>query len=383
MNARQPYDWLSAMPVSPTDSLVISPARSSARLDSLDTLRGMDMAMILGLDAVVHELHALFPQSAFWQTLAEQMSHVPWEGLHVYDLVFPVFVFLAGVSMALSFRRRLENGVSRGQLAVSLWKRAAVLVVLGWLVNGPLGWKPEEMRYASVLGLIGLSCALGGSLMLLGRGRARLAAGLALCLMLLTGVLQYAGGDFSPAGSVNAKIDALLCPGVLYGGCYDPEGLLAIVSASALNLLGFVCGKRVAQETVRTWRTVAVWSAWGALLLVAAAGGPVIKNMWTPFFTAAAAGAGFLLMALAYAVVDLKGRRAWSYPFRAIGANALSAYLLLRIIPFGELNDRIFGQTAALLLPVEYRPLALSLTAALLAWLLLAWLYRNKIFIKI
>lgn len=341
------------------------------------------MALILGLDAVVHELHALFPSNAFWQAASTQMSHVPWEGLHVYDLVFPVFVFLAGVSMALSFHRRLAGGIARGQLAASLWKRAAVLVVLGWLVNGPLIWNPAEMRYASVLGLIGLSCALGGSLVLLFRARTSTAAGLAFGLMLLTGILQYAGGNFSPAGSVNAKIDALLCPGVLFGGVYDPEGVLAVISASALNLLGFVCGSHAADENARSPRTVALWCAWGAILLIASASGPVIKSMWTPFFTATAGGIGFLLMALAYATVDLKSRKAWSYPFRVIGANALFAYLLIRIIPFDILNERLFGGTVALLLPGEPRTLALSLSAFLLAWLLLAWLYRNKVFIKL
>lgn len=373
------------MPVSSTLYTVVpsAAARPSARLDSLDALRGLDMAMILGLDAVVHELRALYPGNAFWQAASVQMSHVPWEGLHVYDLVFPVFVFLAGVSMALSFSRRLEGGASRGRLAASLWKRAAVLVALGWLVNGPLSWNPEEMRYASVLGLIGLSCALGGSLVLLFRARARTAAGLAFGLQLLTGILQYAGGDFSPGGSVNAKIDSLLCPGVLFGGVYDPEGLLAVVSASALNLLGFVCGSRAADETARSSRTAILWCAWGAVLLAAGACGPVIKSMWTPFFTLAAGGIGFLLMALAYAIVDLKGWKSWSYPLRTIGANALFAYLLLRIIPFGALNERIFGGTTSLLFPREYQPLALSVTAVLLAWLLLAWLYRNKIFIKL
>lgn len=216
------------------------------------------------------------------------------------------------------------------------------------------------MRFASVLGLIGLSCALGGSLALLVRARVRAAAWLAFGLMALTGILQYAGGDFSPSGSVNAKIDALLCPGVLFGGVYDPEGLLAVVSASGLNLLGFVCGSRAARENARSFRTVALWCAWGVSLLVAGACDPVIKSMWTPFFTATAGGVGFLLMALAYAAVDLKGWKSWSYPLRAIGANALFAYLLLRIIPFGTLNERLFGGTTVILFPSEYQPLALS-----------------------
>lgn len=84
------------MPVSSTIPPVAassSPARPAARLDSLDALRGLDMALILGLDAVAHAFRALFPGNAFWKAASEQMSHVPWEGLHVYDLVFPVSCF--------------------------------------------------------------------------------------------------------------------------------------------------------------------------------------------------------------------------------------------------------------------------------------------------
>lgn len=358
-----------------------------ARLVSLDALRGLDMAIILGLDSVVHEFDALFPESPFWQTASAQLSHVPWEGLHVYDLVFPLFVFLAGVSQSLSLRRRralaLAAGKPRRYLIWPLWRRAALLVALGWLVNGPLVWNPGDMRYASVLGLIGLSCALGGTVMVLAGPRPLRALAAALGVMLLTGGLQHAGGDFTAEGSINAAIDSLLCPGVLLGGRYDPEGLLAIVSATSLNLLGFFCAGLLPENGRATGRTFALWCATGACLLGLSTCGPVIKSIWTPYFTAAAGGIALGLMALFHAVVDLRGWKAWCAPFCALGANALFAYLLVRIIPFGELNDRIFGGAVGLLLPDSWQLAAMSLTSLLLAWLVLAALYRRRIFIRL
>lgn len=144
-------------------------APSAPRLLSLDALRGADILVIAGLDALVYRLAPLFPQNNFMQGLRAQMGHVAWEGLAAYDLVFPLFVFLAGVSLCLSLQRRAAQSTWR-RLG-HLWVRAALLVVLGWAINGAITFNPADMRFASVLGLIGFSGASAGTLALLWRGR--------------------------------------------------------------------------------------------------------------------------------------------------------------------------------------------------------------------
>lgn len=134
------------------------PARSP-RLHSLDALRGLDMLIILGLDALVLLLASRNPENAFLREAARQMSHAHWAGLHLYDLVFPVFVFISGVSMFFSLAKYTGGNSSAAPGLLHLWKRAFVLAFLGLLVNGTLTWT-EDMRYASVLGLIGFSCAI-------------------------------------------------------------------------------------------------------------------------------------------------------------------------------------------------------------------------------
>ena len=122
------------------------------------------------------------------------MTHARWEGLHLYDLVFPVFVFISGASMSFSLAKYTGTSIAPG--LVHLWKRAFGLAFLGLLVNGTLTWT-ESMRYASVLGLIGFSCAIAGTCILLCRRTGAVASAAGFILVLIT-LLQFTCGNFTP-----------------------------------------------------------------------------------------------------------------------------------------------------------------------------------------
>lgn len=351
------------------------------RLLSLDALRGLDLLIIIGLDRLAYALAATFPDSSFWQTMGKQLGHAEWEGLHAYDLVFPLFVFISGISMCFSQHKAHMQGKNTSGLLLRLWKRAALLILLGWLVNGPLSWDAEEMRYASVLGLIGLSCAIAGTL---SRVLHRSALLIVAALALLGGVwwVQSQGGDLTPAGSVNAWLDSRFCPGKLHDGTHDPEGILCIVSATALALSGFLCGRLFLLRTKSFPRLLSMLFI-GGILLAIGWKGVLIKSIWTPPFVLTAAGTGFLLMALFHLTIDLPGWRAWNAPLRVVGTNALFIYLLTHVIPFGELTDRLFGGTLRLCLPESWLPVGHAAAFLLLAWLLCFGLYRKGIFIRV
>jgi len=354
----------------------------SGRLVSLDALRGLDMLIILGLDALVVQVAALHPQSDFWREAALQFGHVEWEGLRIYDLVFPFFVFMAGMSMFFSLRKAESAGTSKLKYGARLWCRAAWLVLLGFLVNGSLSWDPERMRFASVLGLIGLSGALAGSLALVGR-RALTRFVFALLLLGGVGAAQYFGGDMSPQGCVNARVDALFCPGLLHYGCIDPEGPLCIASATALCLAGMLCGQ-ILLCTPQAWKRVLCLVLIGALCLGASfVAGPIIKNIWTPAFVLAAAGCCYGAAALFHFIIDIGRLRVWCYPLRVVGMNALFIYTFTQIIPFRELTARLFGGTIQACVAPEYQAVSLSACCLLFAWLLCFYLYRKGIFIRL
>lgn len=356
----------------------------SPRLHSLDALRGLDMLIILGLDALILLLASRNPGNGFLQEAARQMTHARWEGLHLYDLVFPVFVFISGASMSFSLAKYTGTSIAPGLF--HLWKRAFGLAFLGLLVNGTLTWT-ESMRYASVLGLIGFSCAIAGTCILLCRRTGAVASAAGFILVLIT-LLQFTCGNFTPDGSVNSWVDRHWLPGRLHGGVFDPEGPLCVVSASALCMGGWIAGKFLKESRLPPVRLCTAMAGAGLLLFCTArmldGTYPIIKSMWTGTFVLAAAGISLTFLSLFHLAVDVwnEGKWAqWAFPLRVIGINALAAYLIHSLLNVHELNRRIFSGMADLFPP--FQPVFLAVSLLLLQWLALLFLDRRRLpFIK-
>ncbi len=366
----------------PDTPLLFAMDSSDARLHSLDALRGLDMLCIAGLGALIWALAQTFPNVSLWQSCAAQFRHCAWAGLTLYDLIFPLFVFLSGVSMSVALRRC----GTRGAAAWRLLRRAMLLVVLGWAVNGAVTLD-AGMRYASVLGLIGLSCLLGGLVSLLTGWRG--AAVAAVSLLLSVGAWQCGYGELTPRGCINALLDQRLLPGRLHNGYYDPEGVLCIVSAVAMNLLGLLSGVwlRCAPNTVaRVAGLVLVGAACFALgyWALPELGYPCVKNIWTSSFVLAAAGVSMLLLALFHVLVDLlPGGATVSFPLRVVGMNALACYLLTHVVDFAALTNRLFCGVCRLLMPLAWQRIALAAGFLLLIWGILYLFYQRRIFFKV
>ncbi len=353
-----------------------------ARLYSLDALRGLDMLCIAGLELVVWALALTFPQVPALQWCAAQFRHCAWAGLTLYDLIFPLFVFLAGVSMSFS----LSRGGSRGGACLRLLRRATALVVLGWAVNGVITLD-AGMRYASVLGLIGLSCLFGGLICLFTGWRGALAA--AVAVLIGVGVWQCSYGELTPTGCINAYVDQHYLPGRRLSGSYDPEGLLCIVSAVAMNLLGMLSGVWLRQAGGTLRRVLGLVLGGAALFALGywalpELGYPCVKNIWTSSFVLAAAGISMLLLGLFHLLVDvLPGGGAVSFPLRVIGMNALACYLLTHVVDFAALTNRLFSGACRLLVPADWQRVAIAAAFVLLIWSILWLFYSRRIFFKV
>lgn len=339
------------------------------------------MMLIIGLGSVLWNIGAMHEQQDWGKALMQQMEHAEWEGLHIHDLIFPLFVYMSGVAMNLSLRKRLVNGQGKARLLWHLWSRAAILVVAGWLVNGPLSFDMQHMRLASVLGLIGISGALCGTLAII--MRKVLPIGItALVLGTVIYVAQQYGGNYTPAGSINAAIDSVLCPGKLYYTIYDPEGPLCIASATVLSMLGFMSGW-LFSSSIPSGRRLLIWTGAAALCLIISTQGPIIKKIWTPCFVAAAAGIGTLLLMLLHLLCDVLPWQKWTVPFRVIGCNALFIYLITNICDFAKLTTRVFGGMCSKLFPEAWQGVVLCSCFLLLAWLLCYFLYRRRLYIRL
>ena len=142
------------------------------RLMSLDALRGFDMFWIVGAAAIVRALHGLSDARSI-KGLASQLEHVPWAGFHFEDLIFPMFVFIVGVSIVFSLQRIIEE---KGRIAATwrILRRAALLYLLGVFYYGGFGTSFEQIRLLGVLQRIALCYLFAGLIFVYGRQRGRI-----------------------------------------------------------------------------------------------------------------------------------------------------------------------------------------------------------------
>lgn len=319
--------------------------RARARFLSVDVLRGVDMLVIIGLDALVHAVARIRPTAAT-AAVAEQFSHAEWAGVNAYDLVFPLFIFLAGVSLAIVDARPSAAATPASRRLLAAARRMAVLVVLGIVYNFGWDWSWERFRLPSVLGLIGVSSFLAAATLVFFRSTgARVAVWIAIAasvaaLQLHAPVPGHGAAMLTPEVSINGYLDRLLLPGRLHGGTYDPEGLLGMVSATAIALAGagagaaMVAGGRLGAPASLGLAGI----GFAAAGIAASAGYPAIKPLWTISFNLIAIGASMVMLGAARLIFDRREvagwRRAIGGFLAPIGANAILAYMLARFLVY-------------------------------------------------
>ena len=361
------------------------------RLLSLDALRGFDMFFIMGGGALLLSVSSFFPEnvSAF---IAEQMGHKEWHGFAFYDLIFPLFLFLAGLSLPFSLSKQLSLGKSRLNISLKIVRRAVLLVFLGVLYNGLLNFDFENLRYASVLGRIGLAWAIAALIYLWAGKRVSVVVSVVVLLGYWALLALVKAPDalpevavYSMEGSIVGYVDRLYLPGVLHLGVHDPEGLLSTLPAVVTAMAGIFTGDFVRQKRVKEYSKVGIMLLTSLLLLVLGylwgLAFPINKNLWTSSFVVFAAGWSLLLFALFYLVIDVVGLKRWSFFFRVIGMNSITIYLLQQFFDFHKPVQTLFGGLISLF-PDMYYPSLYWCCYVLICWLLLYFLYRKGVFLK-
>ncbi|HKD17101.1 MAG TPA: heparan-alpha-glucosaminide N-acetyltransferase domain-containing protein, partial [Thermoanaerobaculia bacterium] len=315
------------------------------------------------------------------------------------DTIFPFFLFIVGVSMALSFGRRRAMGSAPGALYGHVVRRAAVLVGLGLLLNvtSAVAFHAAHVRFPGVLQRIGLCVLVAGSVFVAGGIRASaLAAG-----VLLAGYAWLLGaGPLDPETNVAARVDRLVFGVHTWKPGWDPEGLLSTLPAIATTLLGAVAGERV-RTLGRPRRAAAELAAvgvaaftagllWGRIL-------PINKNLWTSSYALAMSGLAAVALALAIEIVDERGWRRWAAPFVWLGRNAIAIFTLSVLGAIVLIAIRVPGPggTSRSVWSAIYRTVfdrfadprfgsLLFALAYLAVWILVGGvLYRRRIFLRI
>ena len=362
------------------------------RLLSLDTLRGFDMFWIIGGEEIFHVL----AKTTGWTSaifMADQFTHASWNGFRPYDCIFPLFLFLAGVSTPYSLGSRLAKGDSRVILARKVITRGLLLVLLGVIYNNGLFTKSfDEMRFGSVLGRIGLAGMFAQLIYLYvknERARYGIFVGILLAywaLLMFIPVPGYGAGNLTMEGSLVGYIDRLFMPGRLYKVVHDPEGLLSTLPAIGTGLLGVFAGTILRQQGVRDGRKlqqlvltgiacITLGWLWNFIF-------PINKNLWTSSFVLVAGGWSLLMLSLFYWLIDMHNFRRWTFFFVVIGMNSILIYLAERIIDFEYTTHFLFGG----LLHFFGEPIrGVGSVLAFLAvkWVFLYFLYKKNTFLRV
>lgn len=312
----------------------------ASRIISLDVFRGLTIAgMILVND----------PGS--WAAVYWPLDHAEWNGWTPTDLVFPFFLFIAGVSMTLSFAARLRRGGTRGSLARHVVLRGLSIFLVGMFFNVFPHFHFATMRYPGVLQRIGVCYIFAGLLVVATARRAdregfeaNIPVVIGSLVTLLVGywalmrfvpVPGFGAGHLEPESNLAAWIDRRMMAGHLWSQLKqvrDPEGILSTLPAIGTALCGVLTG-----EWLRSARSQK--SKLSGLIVVGVLGlivgryvmhpfFPINKNLWSSSYVVFMAGFAMVVLAACYWIIDMKGLRRWAYPFVAFGSNAITAYVI-------------------------------------------------------
>lgn len=367
-----------------------------SRLVSLDVLRGFDMFWLIGAKDIANGLRSLNLPGV--SALAGQLSHTKWNGLTFYDLIFPLFIFITGVSLSLSLKKRIERGGNRGVIVKHVLKRSVILFLLGIVYNGIIiSWPFLDIRVMGVLQRISLCYFFTSLLVLYTKPRTQYAIVLGILLgywaiMRFVPVPGYGVHIWTEIGNFAGYIDRLLLPGRLYHGNWDPEGILSTIPAISTCLIGVLSGNWLQHteqyhgETLHANQPVINLFFAGLILIILSLlinpVFPINKNLWTSSFVLLTGGLSVILLAILYWIIDIRGYRRWAFPFVVIGMNSIFIYMAARFIPFNKAAFLIVGGDHFAIFG-RSKTLVITLVELLLEGLLLLWLYKRKIFIKI
>lgn len=365
--------------------------KKTERLFSIDALRGFDMLLISGGGTFL----VLLENKTGWpwvDWIARQLQHPAWHGFTFYDFIFPLFLFIAGVSLPFSLHKGLASGFTKGDLYRKVFMRMLILITLGILdKNTPITFfEPSQIRVASVLGRIGFACFIATLLYLNFSWQRRILWVAAILLLyyaalFLIPVPGYGAGDLSIEGNLVGWIDRNFLPGRLLQKTYDELGLLTQLPALCLTVLGTMAGDTLrsglAQDKKLRYLLFSGIACTG-LGLIWSLHFPINKHLWTSSFILLTGGMAFLFLAFFYFVIDVMHFKKWAFFFKVIGMNSLAVYLAYRFIDFYHTSHLLFGGLYAPF-PEPWHKVFEALGALGLVWLFLYVLYRRKIFIKI
>jgi predicted acyltransferase len=356
------------------------------RLISLDALRGFDMFWIIGGSAIVNGLAKAL--GGPMEALRVQFEHVPWEGLHFEDLIWPLFMFLVGVSIPLSVEKRKLAGAGNRDLLLHGLRRAVILFVLGMALQGGLfAWDISKLHpfYSVLHGIAaGYLIALCAAVLLQPLWQVGL---IPVFLLLYWGMLElvpvpgFGAGVLTADGNAAIWIDRIVEGRFQFG---ENTWLLSYFGFASSVLLGVLAGRLMMSQHAGMKKVLLLAAAGVVCVLTGLLWSlvfPIIKLLWTGSFVLVGGGFSFLMLALFYWIIDVRGHRRGTFFFTVIGMNPIFAYVATSLINFTQIGNIFVGSLAPRIHP--WGDFVSAIAAVMVLWLILYWMYRKKTFLKV
>jgi predicted acyltransferase len=366
----------------------------ASRLLSLDAFRGLTVAGMV-----------LVNNPGTWAHIYWPLEHAEWDGWTPTDFVFPFFLFIVGVSITLSFARRVEKGADDWALFKNVLRRSLIIFGLGLLLSGFPFYNLHTIRIPGVLQRIAVCYFIASIIFIKTRWRTQAIIGVFLLfiywiIMKTIQVPGYGIGDLSRQSNLAAYLDRTVFGRHTWKPDYDPEGILSTIPAIVTTLCGIMTGHLIRSKRTPLEKVVIMFVAGMAGVVTGWAWDawfPINKALWTSSYVLFTAGMALQLLALFYWLIDVKGYKSWAKPFVVYGMNAIALFMLsglaARVMGLITIN-RADGSSTSLqgfiyqtLFQSWLQPINASLAFAVcyvLVWLFLMWLlYRKNIFIKV
>ncbi len=394
------------------------PVSPPSRIASVDTYRGAVMFLMMAEVLQLEKVAESFPKSTIWQFLAHHQSHVAWTGCSVHDMIQPSFSFLVGVALPFSLASRLRRGESTLRATLHAAWRAFLLTALGiFLRSMGRGVKMTNFTFEDTLTQIGLGYF---PLFLLGLAKPRV-RWISLVVILVGYWAAFAAyplpkADFDYA-SVGVKADwphhatgfaAHWNKNSNLAWAFDTWFLnrfprenafthngggyatLSFIPTLGTMILGLIAGSWLQGQGSprgKLGKMVLAGAVCAALGWALDHFGicPIVKRIWTPSWVLFSGGIAFGVLALLYALIDLTGYAGWTYPLRVIGRNSIASYVMAHL--FEDFIVRSFqthlGQDVFEKWGSPYEPLVAGTAVLTVYWLILFWMDRRKIYLKV
>ena len=362
------------------------------RLVSLDALRGFDMFWIIGGRKLILSLLVVLGfDTTVQESFERELSHVGWEGFQMFDLIFPLFMFMSGVSMAYSIVSKKNKGVSKKSLHVKSLKRMFWLVLIG-LSFTAFRFKPESINLYTVLFLIGVGNYLG-SLVIIYKDEAmsQLSWGIGILIgyYLATYFIPYPGyvfGEVIPGNHLAGFLDQNLIPSNLYMRVFDPEGTIRVLPAAVMCVFGALIGRHIKNYSIASFRcaleifvlgilTMALGWFWDTFF-------PINKSLWSSSFILYTAGISTIMLSVFYLIIDVYKQKWIGFFFIPIGMNSILIYAGIVYINFSYTSNFFFKGLGEYL-GGNWQPFVIAFGLVLIEWLMLYFLYKKRIFLKV